>query len=330
MEMCEELPGEFEMVDVPARIAEMFSKVPMFARLTSEQVAAVASRARLRSFAPRETVFQQEAAGTDLFVVMSGKVLLIRRLPEGPARLIGTKEEGCPFSEMSFITGERRTLTAIAGAQGVETAVLSRANFDAVIGQDPQIGFTVLRDAISGLGERMTWLPPVFRNWLTWGYRPPRESLTEGAGNQSQLAKVPILSLWGATFGLLASIWFAWTLPALKPDLWRMIAPIARNVSLSIVLTGAVAGALVGAIWEWAEDRWRYAQKHSRSCTNCRFVVWHEASQKPDCVYSVERMLQVSFKPGKAHDTYTDCPSFDSSLPDDRSARTMVAATTNS
>lgn len=327
MEMCEELI-DFESADVPARIAETFSKVPLFARLTAEQLAAVAARARLKTYAPRETIFQQESSGTALFVVMTGKVLLIRRLPEGPARLIGTKEGGASFGEMPFITGEQRTLTALAGAHGAETAVLMRDDFDLVIRRDPQIGFTVLRDALSGFGERMAWLPPIFRNWITWGYRPPRESLAEGPGPQSRLAKVPFLSLGGAMFGLFASVSLSMTLPVVKPDLWRLVEPIGRHVALSLVLTGALAGGVAGAIWEYAEDAWRRRQKHPRSCANCRFVVWNESSRTPDCIYRVDGMLHVSFQPGREHDTFTDCPSFDSSLPDERAARTVVSAST--
>jgi hypothetical protein len=321
MEVCETLPIMMSRAqDQRGRVAETLSKVPIFARLTTEQLHALADRCQIRSYGPRETIFVQESPGTDLHVVLSGKVMLIRRLPEGPARLITTKEQGTAFGEMPFITGEQRSLTAISGPNGSLQIVLKRGDFDEVIRFVPEIGFTVFREVLVGFGDRMSWLPPLFRNYLVWGYRPPKESINEDE-SAGRLSKVPFLSLAGGAGGLLAAWTLTYLIGVLKPELGNVIKSVATTAAAALVVAGALSGGLAGSLYEWAEDSWRRSRKHARSCANCKFVVWHEGSKKHDCLYQVEKMLQVIFKPGASYDTYTDCPSFDSSLPEDRAAK---------
>lgn len=325
MEICQSIPMSSAAQDQRTRIAETLGKVPIFARLSLEQLYEVAGRCQIRSYGPRETIFVQDSPGTDLHVVLSGKVLLIRRLPEGPARLITTKEQGTAFGEMPFITGEQRTLTAISGPTGSLQVILKRTDFEEIMRGWPDIGFTVFRDVLASFGERMEWLPPLFRNYLVWGYRPPRDAVDEGGG--TRFAKVPFLSLAGGAGGLLGAVFLVWAISMVKPEMAKLMDSLATTAATALVVAGALAGGLAGSVYEALEDRYRRGQKHARSCANCKFVVWHEASRKHDCMYSVEKMLQVIFKPGNSHDTFTDCPSFDSSLPEDRAAHQVRATT---
>jgi len=324
MEICESIPTPSRAQDQRTRIAEMLAKVPIFARLSLEQVREVAGCCQIRSYGPRETIFVQDSPGTDLHVVLSGKVLLIRRLSEGPARLITTKEQGTAFGEMPFITGEQRSLTAISGPTGSLQVILRRDDFEQIMRGWPDIGFTVLRDVLASFSERMEWLPPLFRNYLMWGYRPPREALDEGGGS-TRVAKAPFLSLAGGAGGLLGAVLLVHAIALVKPELAATTESLATTAIAALVIAGALAGGLAGSVYEWVEERLRRSRPHARSCANCKFVVWHEASRTHDCMYRVEKMLQVIFKPGEKHDTFTDCPSFDTSLPDDRAAHVIHA-----
>ena len=317
MELCEELPVTEVAQDQRARIADLLKRVPMFERLSPTQRLELAGKCRVRPYRPRQTVFMQDAPGNDLHVVLDGSVYLVRRLPHGAAQHITTKEAGSAFGEMPFITGEARSLTAISGPGGSMQAVLRRADFEEIMRGWPEIGFTVFRGLLASFGERTEWLPPLFRNYVQWGHRPPLEAVQEGVSDV-RIAKGRVLALTGAIGGYLGALFLVRAVALVRPELTAVAMNLANTLSIALVLAGALSGSVVGAGYEWLEDHWQRRQRHARSCANCKFVVWAEASKTPDCIYRRENMVQVTSKPGLRYDTFTDCPSFDSSLPADR------------
>ncbi|MBI4861998.1 MAG: cyclic nucleotide-binding domain-containing protein [Candidatus Riflebacteria bacterium] len=285
-------------------------QVSIFTGMTQQQLLTLARHCEARSYGPQEKIFVQDEPGHDLHIVLEGKVYLIRRLPSGEAKLITTKEQGTSFGEVGFVTKAGRNLSAVAGHSGTLQLVLTRDEFDRIIAQEPQIGFSLFKDLLDTVTRRMEWLPPFFRNYLLWGYKPP-ESTEEEKQAEVTVAKTPLLAGAGGAAGLLGGVLFGVIVPHFQPALAGQTQPVMISSAVALAIAGAVVGGGIGGYLEKVEDEVKFGRKHHRSCINCKFVVWNEANGTSDCFYRVEKLFQVTFRPGRSFDSYTDCPSFD-------------------
>jgi CRP-like cAMP-binding protein/thioredoxin reductase/Fe-S-cluster-containing hydrogenase component 2 len=100
---------------VRERIAAMRSRIPLLAAADEQQLRETFLAARVREYAPGETIIRQNDYTNDFLIVASGRVEL-RRSPEQSSSEIKIAEltAGNFFGEMSLISGRRRTATAIA------------------------------------------------------------------------------------------------------------------------------------------------------------------------------------------------------------------------
>ena len=97
------------------RIAALRSRVPLLAAADEQQLRETFLAARVREYAPGETIIRQNDYTNDFLIIASGRVEL-RRRPEQAASEVKIAEltAGNFFGEMSLISGRRRTATAIA------------------------------------------------------------------------------------------------------------------------------------------------------------------------------------------------------------------------
>lgn len=105
-------------------IFERLSGVPIFAPLSDEETQKLAENARVRVFAPGESIVRQAQKGNSMFVVHRG-VVNVQRKEEGATTTLRTLREGDFFGEMGLLTGEPRSATVIAEE---ETEVLEIDN----------------------------------------------------------------------------------------------------------------------------------------------------------------------------------------------------------
>jgi small-conductance mechanosensitive channel/CRP-like cAMP-binding protein len=97
-----------------ARVAERLSAVDIFAPLTPEELARLASAAQSHTYAPGEPIIRTGEAGDSMFVVHRGAVEVRINTPEGKTRTVATLDEGDFFGEMALFTGEPRTANVVA------------------------------------------------------------------------------------------------------------------------------------------------------------------------------------------------------------------------
>lgn len=118
--------------------------VPLFARLTPEQQAEVATLARPVTIGRDETFVRAGQERAPLFVVHSGQVRISTRSADGrdtTVRVLGPGEVG---GETWFLTGERPPTDAIA-VEPSRMCVFEPAALATLIQRYPGIGLTMLR-----------------------------------------------------------------------------------------------------------------------------------------------------------------------------------------
>jgi small-conductance mechanosensitive channel/CRP-like cAMP-binding protein len=89
----------------------LLAGIDLFAALAEDQRRAIASAMTRRTYGDGEAIVRQGEAGRSMFVVASGRVVVVL---EPERREVATIERGGYFGEMSLLTGEPRTATVLA------------------------------------------------------------------------------------------------------------------------------------------------------------------------------------------------------------------------
>lgn len=95
-----------------AAAAERLSRVDLFATLGPEHRLALAAGCTEKMFAANQVIVKQGAAGSSMFVILSGRARVVLE-PSGQD--VASIDAGGFFGEMSMLTGEPRTATVRAG-----------------------------------------------------------------------------------------------------------------------------------------------------------------------------------------------------------------------
>jgi CRP/FNR family cyclic AMP-dependent transcriptional regulator len=138
-------------------VAEALARVPLLRRLTDHHRSELAKHSTTRSFPAGATIVKQGDTSMSFYVVLSGKVRMIRE-GEGGAHVDVT--EGGPgdfFGEMGLIDDAPREVTVVAD-EPTECALLVKWDFQRELREDPEIALALipfLNARIRGLHEQL-------------------------------------------------------------------------------------------------------------------------------------------------------------------------------
>jgi len=118
-------------------ITERLSAVDIFAPLSTEETAMLATAAVSHVFAPGELVIRAGDPGSSMFVVHQGRVS-VQISENGRARTVATLNEGDFFGEMALFTGEPRT-ASIAALEETEVLEIGHEAMKRVFDTNPDL-----------------------------------------------------------------------------------------------------------------------------------------------------------------------------------------------
>ena len=97
------------MILTSDRRTELLGACPLFRGMAAEQLAALAERATEVEFPPRHVIARQGEIGTGFFVIVDGRVRVVR-----DARTLATLGPGEFFGELSVLDGQPRIAQVVA------------------------------------------------------------------------------------------------------------------------------------------------------------------------------------------------------------------------
>ena len=97
----------------------------------------------IKDYRASEAVFEENGAGTEMYIVHSGSIRLFTRGEKGEEVTLATVGEGGFFGEMTLIDYSPRSATAVA-EQDSRLIVLDRPRFLYMIQQQPAFAFTIM------------------------------------------------------------------------------------------------------------------------------------------------------------------------------------------
>jgi CRP/FNR family transcriptional regulator, cyclic AMP receptor protein len=116
-----------------------------FASLPLPQQETIVRGSVLRTYKKGRVVSLEESTPKGLFVVLDGRVRVVRTLPGGDEALFHIGEPGFWFGEYALVTGKRTVVSVIADSD-LRVLMLSKARFDRMVANEPRFykGFASL------------------------------------------------------------------------------------------------------------------------------------------------------------------------------------------
>jgi CRP-like cAMP-binding protein len=121
----------------------ILQQVPFFAGLSPAEISAVNERFREYGFQPGEPIYFSGQEATNLYVVASGQVKLLRHSVTGQDVLLDVLKPGDYFGSLTTVAGEQYPDTAQAQTAACVLSIDTQA-FRAVLEQTPRVALLVL------------------------------------------------------------------------------------------------------------------------------------------------------------------------------------------
>ena len=139
---------------VTSDIATMLQlrRVPLFERLSPEDLQRIASVASERWFEEDAALVREGEAGDELFVILAGRVRVIHRADDGTERTVRTYGEGDHIGELAVLRNAPRMATVVADGGSVRTLVIGGEGLTAILRERPDAAMAML----ATLAERIS------------------------------------------------------------------------------------------------------------------------------------------------------------------------------
>lgn len=127
-------------------------QVPLFERLSPEDLQRLAAVATERWFEPGEALVREGEPGDELFVILEGRVVVARREADGSTRRIRTYDAGDHIGELAVLRERPRAATVSAEGGRVRTLVIGGEGLTAILLERPEAAMAML----ATLAERIS------------------------------------------------------------------------------------------------------------------------------------------------------------------------------
>ena len=127
----------------PDRKRELLARVPLFQGFASRELDALVPAARAVTAEPRNEVFHKGDAGSQLYVVIEGRLKALTTSSEGNEVVFNVMGPGEVFGEMALLSECPRTAT-VRAIEHCELLVLDRRDFLAFLKRNPDIAVRML------------------------------------------------------------------------------------------------------------------------------------------------------------------------------------------
>jgi len=136
---------------------EQLIKLPIFRNLNPYEAETLLEITSIRAFSQGQAVFEQGTPGDSLFVILKGRVDILKAMGDGESSVIAEFGPGAAFGEMTLITDtiSERTATALA-RERVRVLIMHKEDFQKLISFGSLIAYKVAFNISQLLSERLT------------------------------------------------------------------------------------------------------------------------------------------------------------------------------
>jgi len=131
---------------------EILNKVPIFAGLDRRHLKRLSKLMVPRSFKTGDSIVHEKDQPAGFFVVLSGKVEVVRGEAGGKPQMLATLGPGEFFGEMALFEGQARSAT-VRALEDTDCLAMTGWDFRAELSRDAEIAMAVLETVVRRLRE---------------------------------------------------------------------------------------------------------------------------------------------------------------------------------
>lgn len=131
----------------------------LFSEVPQEDVRAVLSIARRRTFARGEVVFHRGDPGNALHLIAAGRFAVRITTPLGDTATLAVRGRGDAFGELSLVSGDHERSATVQALEAGETRSVLRDDFERLRREHPSVDavlVAILAERVRGLSELLT------------------------------------------------------------------------------------------------------------------------------------------------------------------------------
>lgn len=154
--------------------------IDIFSGLTDADLSALAAKMRECEYHPGQTVFRENEAGAELFVVSSGLVAISVASQDGEDIELSRVGRGAFFGEMAILERAPRSATCTA-VEETKCLVLEAADFEALLIEVPSAAVGVLERMLAIAAGRLLKTGSFLSQMVQWGDDARKRAITDSA-----------------------------------------------------------------------------------------------------------------------------------------------------
>lgn len=129
---------------------ELLARVPLFEGFSARELDALVPAARSHRLDAREEIFHKGDAGSQIYIVVEGRLKALTTSAEGDEVVFGVMGPGEVFGEVALLSESARTAT-VRALENCELLVLDRRDFLAFLKKHPDVAVRMLSVLIERL-----------------------------------------------------------------------------------------------------------------------------------------------------------------------------------
>lgn len=133
---------------------EFLKKIQLFSSLTDSEIDKLVNKLVVKKFKKHETILYEEDTNEFMYVMLLGKVKVVRMTEDGKEIILAVHQEGDFFGEMSLIDGKTTPASVIATEDSL-VAIISKNDFYSVLLVQQKVMTSLLKIFCSRL--RKSW-----------------------------------------------------------------------------------------------------------------------------------------------------------------------------
>ncbi len=138
----------------PARIVQFLKTISLFQGVTDEDLLRLVPYCRPRRYEKGKELFQEGDPGDQMFLILSGRVVIQRVNEQGQTMFIAEREAGDYIGELALIDGQPRSADAVA-SENADFLRLERSAFLEWVHAHPKAMWSLVQTVTARLRETL-------------------------------------------------------------------------------------------------------------------------------------------------------------------------------
>lgn len=137
-------------------VAKALGSTSLFKDFAPDELALLASSTGEKRFAAGETLFREGDSGSEMYVILLGGVLVVKRDDKGDDEEVARLGSGDCFGEMAVVDTDHRRTATITALEQTSVLVISQARVEALCERDSAFGRSFYREIARRLSRRLS------------------------------------------------------------------------------------------------------------------------------------------------------------------------------